>query len=526
MEPTLKLKPHPDHEPCTELDLTGRAALKERPFEVSDVVVQTLDGQRHLVKRSLRRKFILEAAGLTLSEASTIRRWRQNRVPVAVNPNLGKGTLLCASYGAISPVDYALSTMVGPSPTYSRGISDPNAEATYLDRFGVLQDAFSDRPRIERVSAHDLEGLLLEGKTAQGLGKTHPTSSDLVWTLENNSGNASWYWEDREPSIYAPASGVAMFRGDNGDAIKISQVSWPSGAGYAASLWVRGYGMVELQMIHGGGSSYSGSVVIDEVNWTRLKIEDVANTPSVIRLYSRATSSVVHVGPLQVEAHPIVTSYVHNQTGVVVYRQPDSLFYDVQIPLRTGSLVIVTERPGFSGLEDSVLAHLQQSTNEFTLKYDASNAKYYFQYKTNSYYVEANPSSSRGDLIVLAVVWNATQYKLYENGSLLGAANIPSTLFLTLNPGIYIGHNEGGSLTDGWGARVYEVRLDREDLSAEMPEIAELYVDADQLFWTKLCRGRWFAVQDEDWTIVGSQQTLKASLVELGSTRSSIWGER
>lgn len=502
---TFKLRPEAGTVPFEELDISTRAYPFETPPDDYDARAFDTYGRLTRVLRGMGRVVSLpELMPMTEAELDLLRRWKMNRVRLALSPNWNGNTILYARYNRHN--QGLPESVYGPAGTFTRSLGTTNASATQLRADGRYDLLSANVPRFEPSRAGNTfapaTGLRPYGKHKNYFGQSHPKSGALIWTLNNASGLASYVWDANMPRMVTDAtSGAGRFIGrSNPDYLSYAVASYDAASVISVGVWLRGEGTFRM-VLTGGATSTGPDVVLSPHVWTLLSREGIAATGAAVtvRIEARVTTSWCAVGPAQFNASRRLLGYTHNIANTTIYESAvDDLSYStLQIPPFGTTIHVGLEMPDLYATagEQCVLGLDQGGGNRLVLRYRADTNKFSFmKTATGTAVAEWTPQRSAGQGTIITIVADKTNYRAYEN-----SVQVFSGGFGVVEPialGLHVGW-DGVSANDtqGWNGLVYFLRVDSGPLdTTELSYVSSLWNDAQQIAWTRAMEGRLFEI--------------------------------
>lgn len=509
----IKLRPEPGKFPFEEIDVTVDADMVESSPDDLDASVTDLDGNTRRVKKAMHRRIRLDMQKLSVTDADVLRRWKHNRIRVALNPNWNGKTTLLSVFNRYDPITLSPGSIIGPVPVFTRTLSDSGAFATQKLPSGQYRLLQPNTPRYEdSIDAlgvfYPATGLKLYGNCTNYAPKSLPQSGTLVWTLTNTSGNAGWAWSSTQPSFIEGMSGAGIFLGQDTDYLSFAVASYGGAGQVSAGVWLRGEGQFNVQMTGGATATGSTANLLPDT-WTLVKVENATASGSSItlRLNSKQTFSWCNVGGVMFQRGRQVTGYIHNlATTSPVTQQEDAVYYPFQVSNFPFTIHVGIETPQFMPTSgEHVLFGVDSGGgNRMVLKYDAALAKFYFQKKTSGANAQWTPARGSNKFTVISITVSRDLYLVYENGVNVASATPASTHSLPF--GFNVGW-DGITDTNGWGGLIHFLRIDDAFLdTSEIAYISDKYNLAQNVELTRMAEGRLFEIDTPEHKIRAGQR--------------------
>lgn len=520
--PTLKLRTVPGYQSIVEeLDLTDKASLVHASPLNQDSRGNRPDGSRVSTERAIRRRFRLLYQNPTATQLSTLRRWINNRVLVAVNPNWDHRTRLYTRFSRQDPLTGSPGAIIGPQPTYARVVGTAGAYATELQPNGRLRLIADDIMRFEESNAlsafYPLCGARIFGDHTNQFAESYPRSGNLEWT----ASGATWAHNANVESNIDGMLGAGLFTGNSGQYIYRDFASYGGAGQLSAGVWVKGSGTVSLQMT-GGATIESANLTLQPDAWRLLKLEDVTASGAAIqlRMNSKATVTWCSVGNATLRIGRRIGGHTYNVvSSSSVQCNEDAIYYPFQIPPHTFSIHVGVELPDLVSAGEQVILGLDQGGgNRLVLKYDGTLSKFYFQRRASGTNVQWTPARTAGHGTIISIECDRTFMEARENDVQVGlVAGAAEAMLYGLNVGW-----DGITDNNGWNGLIFFLRID-EGLTpaSELTYISNMYNDVNQIEWTRLTEGRYFEIVPNEDTFPAGLRMSAFDLVEVDSCRTA-----
>lgn len=505
-----------------ELNFTNRARVSVMPASDFDARGERIDGSLVLSERAIRRRIRMGFEVLTSTEITTLRRWKANRVVVALNPNWDARTRLYTRFSRQDELTGSPGSIIGPKPTYTRSTGTADTYGSELRPNGLLRLLADDVMRFEESGPlsvfNPLRGARIYGRRGNYFAESHPKSGSLLWS----TSGATFVFNANVDSNVEGLVGVGMFQGNSGQYI-YRDIGYGGGAGQvSAGVWVKGEGTVSLQFT-GGATIESSNMTLQPDTWQLLKLEDIAASGATIqmRMNSKATVTWAQVAGAQFRVGRRLGGYIHNMTsGSVVNEQEDAIYYPFQIPPHSFSISVGVEMPDLfaSSGEQVILGVDQGGGDRLVLGYNGTLSKFYFQKKASGINLQWTPQRAAGRGTIITIECSKFFYIAYENN--VQVASVVSGVESMVN-GLNVGW-DGITDTSGWNGLIFFLRVD-EGLTpiAEVEYISNMYNDPSILEWTRLAEGRFFEITNVEESFPVGMRFVNCDLVEVDSCRTA-----
>lgn len=496
---TIKLRTAPGTIPYNQIDLTTRAVFVEEAPKVYDARPENQKGKRFRSRKAVRRRVSFkDIQRLTDIEVSILRRWAHEGVKLGINPNWNDATTFLARYARPAD-DGTPGVMIGPNPTFTRASGHSLASATQLREDGKFALLANGVPRYEQSSIvgsyFPLLGMRPYGRHSNYFDRSYPQSGQLVWTLTNTSGVASWTYSSTVDSHVAGVVGSGLLLGNSGDYISKAISSYGGAGSHSFGVWLRGEGTVTMQLT-GGATATSSSFTLNPKTWTLLKLENQTTSGAsvTVRVNLTATKSWCFVGGAMMQKQRRLSGYYHNLSGALQELGYDNLSYNYQVPFFAMTIHVGLQMPDLVASGEQGVLGMNAGGGEYlTLRYDGGSNVWFFCKRSTANGVTWTPQKSAGFGTILSLYVAKDIITAYENNALVAGAAI-SSLVQQLPIGLKVGW-DGVDDTRGWNGLIYFVRIDEEPINATEIQYITERMGNSQLEVTRMAEGRLFEIE-------------------------------
>lgn len=384
--------------PYREIELRDNADFKRLPDTSFDAVSQNIKGTATVYPRARRRNLEIEIDHLHVDYYDVLEKIIGDRQEVYLESNIGEHTLVLA------PFERARTNFLGGATGFSRA-----SIATYEDDDGKIKEVASGIPRFENGKIG--KGILLEPERTNRMIYSHPSSSQLIWSVDGGSPTINW--DTNMPSNVDGHAGTVRINGNIGESV-VKYVTVPNGVNMSACIWYKGCGSIILNL-SGAAVGNTGSLT-PNMNWQKMIIENLTTSSTSLQLTIGIieNNTTLWLSGHQVETDgKTITSYIPTD-GAYLTRPQDQLYFTAGLNYIEGSIALWLRWPRLiSNCTDRFLFYLN-SNFYARIGYDG---QIYWQVAAgiaNNY--TPSPLPNTGDMIHLAFVWKDEYAALIYNG--------------------------------------------------------------------------------------------------------------